>query len=284
MMEYINLNGKIVSESEGVLPATSRAVAYGDGCFETFRSYNGKFLNFTDHFKRLQEGLNYLGMDSELTEEKFRKEIQELLIENDLENKDSVVRIQCFRKGGAGYTNLSGKSGFLISTREVRHKSSTLKLKTVSIRAIPSIALERKVKLSNSINYIKAAQEAEKEYCDDALMLTIDGFISETTIANIFWIKDSQVFTPSVNCDLLPGIIRSIIIDLINEDPKLSIGEGVFKPEDLYKAEAVFCTNSVMEIKAVSMIDGYSYETDNFVMKKLRDDFKVYKETSLKSD
>lgn len=281
MSRFININGTLFPEEEASLSANSRAVSYGDGCFETFVSYKSKFLHFEDHFSRLQSGLKYLEMNLDLTKDQMKSEVQKLLEENELEDEDSVVRIQCYREGSSGYFDISDRSGFIISNRSIPERSESIKLKTVSIPAIPSAALERKVKLSNSINYIKAAQEAKKKGGDDALMLTIDKNISETTISNIFWIKGSQVFTPSVNCDLLPGVTRSLLIKLIDQDTESRLIEGAFRPEDIYSAEAVFCTNSVMEMKPVSRIDDFSYKTDHSIVEKLKDDFKVYKEKRL---
>ena len=246
MSHFININGTLFPEEQASLPATSRAVFYGDGCFETLVSYKGKFLHFEDHFARLQSGLKYLEMNLDLTKDQLKSEVQKLLEKNELEGEDSVVRIQCYREGHSGYFDISDRSGFIISNRSIPERSESLNLKTVSIPAIPSAALERKVKLSNSINYIKAVQEAKKKGGDDGLMVTVDSKISETTISNIFWIKGSQVFTPSVNCDLLPGVTRSILIELINQDLELELIEGAFGLEDIYSAEAVFFTNSVM--------------------------------------
>ncbi len=281
MSSFININGTLIPEEEASLPATSRALSYGDGCFETLVSYKSKFLHFEDHFARLQSGLKYLDMNLDLTKDLLKSEVQKLLKKNELEDEDSVVRIQCYREGSSGYFDISDRSGFIISNRSIPLGSDSIKLKTVSIPAIPSAALERKVKLSNSINYIKAAQEAKKKGGDDALMLTIDKRISETTISNIFWVKGNQVFTPSVNCDLLPGVTRSILIALINQDSELELIEGLFGLEDIYSAEAVFCTNSVMEMKSVSSVDDHLYKTEHSVSEKLKDDFKVYKEKRL---
>lgn len=281
MSSFININGTLIPEEEASLPATSRALSYGDGCFETLVSYKSKFLHFEDHFARLQSGLKYLDMNLDLTKDLLKSEVQKLLKKNELEDEDSVVRIQCYREGSSGYFDISDRSGFIISNRSIPLGSDSIKLKTVSIPAIPSAALERKVKLSNSINYIKAAQEAKKKGGDDALMLTVDSKISETTISNIFWVKGNQVFTPSVNCDLLPGVTRSILIALINQDSELELIEGLFGLEDIYSAEAVFCTNSVMEMKPVSRIDDFSYKTDHSIVEKLKDDFKVYKDKRL---
>lgn len=281
MSSFVNINGTLIPEEEASLPATSRALSYGDGCFETLVSYKGKFLHFEDHFARLQSGLKYLEMNLDLTKDLLKSEVQKLLEKNELEDEDSVVRIQCYREGSSGYFNISDRSGFIISNRPIPERGESLNLKTVSIPTIPSIALERKVKLSNSINYIKAAQEAKKKGGDDALMLTVGSKISETTISNIFWVKGNQVFTPSVNCDLLPGVTRSILTELIILDSELQLIEGAFGLEDIYSAEAVFCTNSVMEMKSVSSVDDHLYKTEHSVFEKLKDDFKVYKEKRL---
>ena len=278
MSRYLNINGRLLSENENSLPATSRALSYGDGCFVTLMSYKGKFLHFEDHFKRLQNGLKYLEMNVDLTKDQLRSEILRLLEKNDLEAEDSVIRIQGYREGSSGYFDISDRAGFIITNRMLPNRSDSLQLKTVSIPAIPSLALERKVKLSNSINYIKAAQEAKKKGGDDALMLTINKKISETTISNVFWIKGNQIFTPSVNCDLLPGVTRSILIELVKQDSDLILAQGEFNLEEIYLAEAVFCTNSVMEMKSVSGVDDYLYKNEHSVFEKLKDDFRVYKE------
>ena len=278
MSSFININGTLFPEEEASLPATSRAISYGDGCFETLVSYKGEFLQFGDHFDRLQSGLKYLEMNLDLTKQQLLSEIQKLLEKNELEDEDSVIRIQCYRKGSSGYFDISDQSGFIILNRSIPKRGDSIKLKTVSIPAIPTAALERKVKLSNSINYIKGAQEAKKIGGDDALMLTIEGKISETTISNIFWIKGNQVFTPSIDCDLLPGVTRALVIELIKQDLDLTLKEGEFEPEDIQSAEAVFCTNSVMEMMSVSGIDDHLYKTEHSVFEKLKDDFKEYKE------
>jgi branched-subunit amino acid aminotransferase/4-amino-4-deoxychorismate lyase len=153
MSSFVNINGTLIPEEEASLPATSRALSYGDGCFETLVSYKSKFLHFEDHFARLQSGLKYLDMNLDLTKDLLKSEVQKLLKKNELEDEDSVVRIQCYREGSSGYFDISDRSGFIISNRSIPLGSDSIKLKTVSIPAIPSAALERKVKLSNSINY-----------------------------------------------------------------------------------------------------------------------------------
>jgi len=86
MSSFVNINGTLVLEEEASLPATSRALSYGDGCFETLVSYKSKFLHFEDHFARLQSGLKYLEMNLDLTKDLLKSEVQKLLKKNELAN------------------------------------------------------------------------------------------------------------------------------------------------------------------------------------------------------
>src|SRR5699024_4498907 len=105
-------------------------------------------------------------------------------------------------------------SHFSISASECPRNFKPPILATVETKRISADALPSIYKFSNGINYIIAANEAAEKGADDALMQTINGKISETTIANIFWIKDEKIFTPSTACDLMPGITRNAVINL----------------------------------------------------------------------
>ncbi len=280
--KYALLNGELILSSALAISVSNRGFMYGDGCFETFRSYQGKFLHLDEHFDRLQIGLNYLGMDSLIDSETLLKQVNLLLEKNELEDVDAAFRIQCVRKGGPGFATTSNKADYVITSRALPEVKKEIVLKTVETRAIPEVALSRKVKLTNSINYIKAAQEVTQLGGDDALMLTVNNMVSETTIANIFWVKGNKVFTPSTNCDLLPGVTRHIVIQLVSEVADIELIEGEFQLEELISAEAVFCTNSLREISPIARIDNTLFDELNPVVKSLQKDFELYKASKLK--
>ena len=274
------LNGEQVDENQAVISPFNRGMMYGDGCFETIRSYSGKFLGWENHFNRLKAGLEYLEMDIPFTSGELKKEVIKLIDANGLSVVDSMIRLQCWRDGGRGYSTSSRKANWMVQVSEMPVFNNELKLTVAETRCIPSKALERKHKLSNGLNYIKAAQEAKQKSCDDALMMTIDNKVSETTSANIFWIKDDQVFTPSEECDLLPGVTRSIVSDIINS-LGLSILEGKFELKELQKAEAIFCTNSLKEIVEVQTLDEEKFELNHPIVQKIQSGFERYKAKEL---
>ncbi len=279
---YILYNGQILPESEVTIFPVNRGMMYGDGCFDTLTGYQGRFLHLEEHFDRLKQGAGYLGMDVDFDLASFRSKLQELLSANSMEHEDAVLRVQCWREGGRGYYTDSRKAAWLTTCSARQENAEPLRLATASVRAIPPEALARKYKLSNGLNYIQAAREARSLGADDALMLTVNGVVSETSVANIFWVKDSTVYTPSEECDLLPGITRKILIGLIREMKDTQLEEGRFTPDAVLRADAVWCSNSVREILAVQSLDEQRFDPDHACIRELRSHFKAYKSQNLR--
>lgn len=281
---WINLNGDLIDAGQPALSPENRGLWYGDGCFDTLRSYSGKFLHLDDHIQRLRDALEYLELrvPDLLEKNELRNQLHELLSKNRLEKEDSLVRIQFWREGGRGYKMPDdGHFGYLITADPISIKKEPVKLITSSIRRIPSASLNPRFKLSNGINYIKASAEAQKKDADDALMLTIQDYISETTISNLFWFSDETVYTPSSECDILPGITREIVVELVEEELDLPLIEGQFQREDLERAETVWICNSVRELLPVKTIDGMHFSTTHAFFEELTSAFESYKEEHL---
>lgn len=260
----------------------NRGMMYGDGCFETFRSYKGKFLDLKAHYDRYTNGLKYLGIRTQFEFIEFKNKVRELLRVNELLESDAWVRIQCWRDGERGYATESDQSNWVFSCAEIISTKETIKLASVSLKVIPQEALCRNVKLSNSLNYILAAREAVTKGADDALMFTINNKISETSIANIFWTKEDRIFTPTKECDLLAGITRTLILKSISQLEGIEIVEGEFEEQEILDADAVFVTNSIKEIQAVSSIDSKHFDIQQPLFHRIREAFNNLKTIELK--
>lgn len=281
-VSFISLNGSLHKSDEASVSPVNRGMMYGDGCFETLKSYRGMFLGWDSHFKRLTEGLSYLELESPVNSSKLKKEVLDVLGVNNLLSENAVVRIQFWREGRRGYKSSSHESSRMIQVSSYVPAKEPLQLLTSKTRSIPSESLERKYKLTNSLNYIKAAQEAARRQKDDALMLTVEGIVSETTIANLFWMKDGLLFTPSKGCDLLPGITRNMVLSILKEND-IDVEVGEFAPESFYEADSAFCTNSLIEIREVSSVDDYHFKTGLQPILEIRDLFQTFKDDKLES-
>lgn len=255
---FFIFDGEILAGETPVVTANSRGLMYGDGIFDTQRVYSGKTFLFSDHFARTKQGLKHLGipLPEEVSEHSLRAEIKSLLEKTDLITKNAIIRIQFWRDGNRGYfPNPDCNTHYVITVSECAREFNQPDLVTVKTRRIPSQSLDPRFKYTNGINYIQAAREAHDKGGDDALMQTIDGSIAETTKANIFWRKGNTVYTPSDQCDILPGIMRKCIIEMVNNHEELELVRGRFELDHILNADAVWICNSVRELLPVKSIN-----------------------------
>ncbi len=282
---WVICDSKLIRASEPAVPVESRGLMYGEGCFETLRSYKGAFFKAEEHLHRLRQSSDYLGLPypKDLELPSFRKLSGNLLQKNDLSHTDSVIRIQIWNSGGRGYhVEKKPKVHYAITAAPLPDFANEVALSTVDTRRIPKESMPSKYKLTNNINYIAAARQAAQNGADDALMLTVDGKISETTIANIFWVNRQTVYTPSETCDLLPGITRSTLIELINKMERYDIKEGPYVLDDIYNAEAVWICNSLRHLIAVTRIDKRIFDPNHDLLKRLKGLYDNYVQNELK--
>lgn len=279
-------DGDIKPAGSLVAGAQSRGLMYGDGVFETFRTYGDKILFLEKHLDRLRGGLNELGIlhPQALQTGQTIDHIQTLKKKNDLLQKDAIVRLQVWREGARGYhPDEIGKSHCMISVSPCPATFNPIDLATVQTKRMPSESMPPKYKFTNGINYILAARQATDKGADDALMETLSGHVSETTIANIFWRKGQTIFTPSKECELLPGITRAMVMDIIRRHQEWNIEEGQYSIDHLADAEAVWVCNSVRELLAVHAINEETYNVDDPLLTELKEQFHAFVNDNLKS-
>jgi len=281
---FVSVNGIVVEKNHALIPAVSDGLFYGAGCFETLKSYRGSFLHFDKHADRLNSGIKYLTGITEdyYSSDTLRKEVYLLLKANRLEDEESVVRIQTSLNDRMGYKVSNNLSLVRVITSEkIKPVTYSQKLATSDISVVPSDCKPSHLKLSNMLHYRDAGIRAKNNGYDDALMLTVTGNVAETSIGNIFWASDKVVYTPSIECDILPGITRSIVIDLLQK-MDIQVEEGEYSRSELMKSRHAWMTNSVKEIVQISEIDDQKFTTDSEIFVRLVNEFKRYKQDHLK--
>jgi branched-chain amino acid aminotransferase len=111
-------------------------------------------------------------------------------------------------------------------------------MKTISIiiaetRRNLKEAIDPRIKSLNFLNNILAKIEAKKRSAYEAIMLNIHGKLTEGTISNVFFYKDGVLCTPSIECGILDGITRGLIIELTRRED-IKVKEGKFTKKDIY--------------------------------------------------
>lgn len=278
---FVIVNGKSVLRENAAIPAMHSGLFYGAGCFETMRAERGKIFRLRYHVERLNRGLAYLGVPEDLFihADELNEEITTLLNKNLLNNEIAKVRVQISLNENMGYgidENLSLLN--IINSSKYSDDTTPIQLTITDVRTVPYESRPCDLKLSNMLHYRAAYREALEKGFNDSLMLNIQNFVAETSVANIFWLKDNTVYTPSKRTDILPGIMREEIIALIRNQSSYNLKIGEFTLDEVKHAELVWISNSLKEIVVVEQIDEVSYAPEHELIPLLRQQLQHQKE------
>lgn len=264
------LNSQFVSDADARVSIFDRGFTYGDGLFETLRIYNGVPFRWGEHWKRLEHGADFLKIKLPFSSTESFCLVEQLLEKNQL--REAVLRINVSRGTGPRGYSIEGadQPTFAMSVYAApKNASSALKLMTSSLRLLendPHAAFKH----TNKLLQIAARTEAEAKSCNDALLLNTKAEIVETTTSNFFWINDNAVFTAPLHCGALPGITRSVVLELCRK-LKISAHETALVRTSL-KAQAAFVTASVLEVVEVATLDGVQF-TGSPLLQRIRDGY-----------
>lgn len=260
-MTIIMLNGQPVTPEQAMVSVQDRGFRYGDGVFETIAIHKGVPYQFAWHMKRMERGLAAARINCDPGI--FAKQCRQIISANKPE--DGVLRIQVTRGvGSRGYLPDPNKPQVtsVIETMPlpaIPTQPVTLWLsgyERISERALPAGS-----KFCQGLNSTLARMDAQDNDCFDALQLNHSQQISETSSANIFWLKDGTLFTPSLECGAFDGSTRAALIRL-SPYPVVEVAAGI---DELSHAQGVFISNSVWKALAVKALQpgGMRWDSQN---------------------
>jgi branched-chain amino acid aminotransferase len=258
---WIYLNNQFVKEEEAVVSVFDHGFLYGDGVYETFRSYGNRIFMRDHHLARLRRSANAIGLS--IPDLKWPDLLLESMDRNHVGNAqhDAYIRVTISR--GTGDIGLDPalcpSPTVVIMAKPLHPPSPELYRNGVALivaetrRNLPS-ALSPQIKSSNFLNNILAKREAIAAGAFDSILLNWEQHLTECTVSNLFFVTEGCLRTPSVDCGLLDGITRSIVIQLAKEQ-HIPTEEGRFTPEQLRQSSECFLTNTSMEIMPVAAVD-----------------------------
>jgi branched-chain amino acid aminotransferase len=250
------LNGDYHREEEKTIGPKNRAFRYGDALFETiYASYtNCHFLE--KHLERLIAGMKILSMDVPIgfNERLFVRKIQRLLHKNH-HIKGARIRIAVFRNEGGLYTPTDNSISYIIESEVLENTSYEINKQGYDIDIYPDMqrhySLISSFKSSNCSLFTMAGIWRKKMELDDCIILNDREELCESVSSNIFLVKGSKIYTPSIKSGCVNGIMRNLVVDLLNEMNLEVDDNAVLKEEDLLEADEVFLTNSITGIRKV---------------------------------
>lgn len=261
----IYIDGSYYPKAEAKVSVFDHGLLYGDGVFEGIRAYHGQVFLCKEHLNRLYDGARFLCLTIPLSKEELREAIYATLKKNELTS--AYVRLVITR--GAGDLGLSPlkcprASVIIIADSIALYPESMyqngLEIVTVPTMAVPSEAMNPRVKSLNYLNNILAKIEAHTAGVEEAVMLNAQGKVAECTGDNIFIVRGKALLTPPPTSGALEGCTRNAIMSLARE-AGLQVSESNFERYDLYTADECFLTGTAAELIPVIKIDGRAIGT-----------------------
>jgi branched-chain amino acid aminotransferase/4-amino-4-deoxychorismate lyase len=238
-----------------VIPYDDRGLLLGDGLFETVLARQGELVLWDAHMGRLRAGCETLGLPPpDLAA--ARRACEQAIAEAGLGAARAAVRLTLTAgSGGRGLDRPAAMAPRLFATAAPAPRAETpARLATAHVRRNPHSPASRLKSLAYLDNVL-ARREAMAAGADEALMLNTRGEVASAAAANLFWLKDGRLFTPALDCGVLGGVMRAALLAAAHARghavAAVRIGEG-----ELRAAEAVFLTNSLIGVRAVSALDG----------------------------
>lgn len=260
----IYVNGKIVPKSQAMVSVYDHGLLYGDGVFEGIRVYGGKIFKCKQHIDRLYRCAEQIHLKIPVDKKEMEQIQRDCIAANDL--REGYIRLVVTR--GYGTLGLDPRrcptAGVICIADQIRlypEEAYRTGMRVVVARRpkTPVACLDPRIKSLNYLNNILAKCEAIDAGCDEAIMLSTDGYVTECTGDNLFIIKGGRLFTPPpVNgaSGLLEGVTRRFVMETLSKDCSVPCEEKLMRLEDVLKADEVFLTGTAAEIIAVTQIDG----------------------------
>lgn len=269
------LDGKLVPWRDANIHVLSHALHYASSVFEGQRAYNGEIFKLKEHCERLRKSANILGFDIPWSDEAIAAACKEVLEANNL--TDAYMRpVAWLGSERMGVSPTGAKPHVAIAAWEWgKYFSPEKAAKGIRLtiapwrRPAPYTAPVHSKASGLYMIAMLSRKHAEDTGFDDALMFDWRGQVAEATGANVFFVRDGALHTPTPDC-FLNGITRQTIMDLARRRG-VEVNERAIWPDELESFEQMFLTGSAAEVTPVGSAGPWSFEVGDLTMQLAKD-------------
>ena len=244
------LDGVLLNNDAALLPLASAGTLLGWGCFSTLGVRNARPLHLERHLARLRDNAARLEIEIVFSNHEIEAALVEIIQQNSIQT--GMVRLTLTKRGDGRWNKETGSYFSILAHEAPVAALSGLRLMISPFRFDARRPLAG-IKSTSALDYHLAWQDAQNHRFDEAILLNQNGALCETTRANLFWARNGELFTPSLECGCLPGVARQLILE-----SALSLGiplhEGVFSLQELRMADELFITSATSGPRGISLV------------------------------
>ncbi|HJZ73566.1 MAG TPA: aminotransferase class IV [Vicinamibacterales bacterium] len=264
MPATVNVNGRISDQEHAVVSVFDHGFLYGEGVYETLRTYNGQPFLFDRHMTRLRKSADMLVLSVPLSDAEIDARFRETLAAAHLggsADREAYIRILVTRGiGELTYDPAACPTASVVVIvkphvnvpPEWLERGVRVSLVGV-VRNHPS-SVNPLIKSNNLLNNALAMQEAFRRGGVEGVMRNYRGELAECTQSNLFVVKNGAALTPPIDAGLLPGITRAFLFE-VGAELGIPVREQVLRDDDLLHGDEAFFTSSTRELVPIVAVD-----------------------------
>lgn len=265
MRGAVYVNGRITPAHEAVVPVYDHGFVYGEGVYETLRTYNKVPFLFDRHVRRLRQSARHIDLDVPFDDATLGRRVQDTVAEaaraDGAESREWYIRILLTRGvGELSYDIASTPTPSLVIIVKPNEEPSEriardgIRISLVDLLRNHPGSVNPIIKSNNLLNNALAMQAAYRRGGEEALMRNFRGELSECSQSNFFMVRDGAALTPGSSAGLLEGITRAFLFE-IGQEVGVAVRDEVLYPKDLETADEAFITSTTRELSPVTRID-----------------------------
>jgi branched-chain amino acid aminotransferase len=267
MAATVSVNGRITNERDAVISVFDHGFLYGEGVYETLRTYNGQPFLFDRHMRRLRASAGMLALevppnDADI-DARFRETMRAAGL-GDASSREAYIRILVTRGIGELTYDLSAcpTPTIVVIVKPNVEPSRDAFERGVKVALVPIVrnhpdTVNPRIKSNNLLNNALAMQEAFKRGAFEGVMRNFKGELAECTQSNLFVVKNGVALTPPLDAGLLPGITREFLFE-VGAGVGIPVRDAVLHDEDLLGADEAFLTSTTREAVPIVQVDEHT--------------------------
>jgi branched-chain amino acid aminotransferase len=264
MAATVNVNGRVSDQEHAVISVFDHGFLYGEGIYETLRTYNGQPFLFDRHMQRLRNSAGMLVLTVPLSDAEIAARFRDTVAAAGLggsRDREAYIRILVTRGiGELTYDPAACPTPSVVVIVKPHvdvaadwiERGVRVSLVDV-VRNHPS-SVNPLIKSNNLLNNALAMQEAFRRGAVEGVMRNYRGELAECTQSNLFVVKNGAALTPPIDAGLLPGITRAFLFE-VGAGCGIPVREQVLKDGDLFGADEAFFTSSTRELVPIVTVD-----------------------------
>lgn len=256
----VYLDKQYMPISEAKISPMDRGFLFGDGIYEVVPSYDTQLVGFGLHIARMQDGLNAIGIKLNMDIDDWRDIAQNLIEKNGKGNLGLYFHVS----RGADVKRFHAYPehiqptvfayAFSIPAAPVANKQS---IKQYKVNSTEDLRWKRcQIKSTSLLGNVMHFQHGQEAGVHETILYNQRNELTEASACNVFIVHNDVVVTPPLDNQLLPGITRNMLLDILRKDGKLQIQERVVSMSEVRAADELWLTSSSKEIAPVVELDG----------------------------